>query len=344
MNEPKSVLVRPEDVSPSSEEVEVVGVFNPGAVDADGVVHLLLRVAERPKEVRPGWVALPAFGPAGRYEVEWVREQNVDRLDPRGVAFRRDGQHRLTTVSHLRLATSRDGRSIDWISPSPTLAPTTRYEAWGMEDARIVRIGEVYYITYVAVSGDGIVTALARTANFETFERLGVVFPVENKNVVLFPRRIGDRYAALHRPASRTPIGELGVWLARSPDLLYWGRHERLVIPSPHGRVIRTGAGPPPIETERGWLLVYHTVLSPGRGAGVYEARVLLLDREDPSRIIRVRNSPLFAGDARVTEEDPLGGVVFPSGWVRRENAYMIYAGQRDEQTTVHIVPEDEII
>jgi hypothetical protein len=118
MNERKSVLVRPEDVSPSSDEVEVVGVFNPGAVDADGVVHLLLRVAERPKEERPGWVALPAFGPAGRYEVEWVREQNVDRLDPRGVAFRRDGQHRLTTVSHLRLATSRDGRSIDWMSPS----------------------------------------------------------------------------------------------------------------------------------------------------------------------------------------------------------------------------------
>lgn len=149
-------------------------------------MHLLLRVAERPKEVRPGWVALPAFGPAGRYEVEWVREQNVDRLDPRGVAFRRDGQHRLTTVSHLRLATSRDGRSIDWISPSPTLAPTTRYEAWGMEDARIVRIGEVYYITYVAVSGDGIVTALARTANFETFERLGVVFLLRTRTSSCF--------------------------------------------------------------------------------------------------------------------------------------------------------------
>jgi beta-1,2-mannobiose phosphorylase / 1,2-beta-oligomannan phosphorylase len=344
MNGRKSVLVRPADVSPSTDEVEVVGIFNPGAVDVDGVVHLLLRVAERPREERPGWVALPTFGSGGRYEVDWVREQDVDRLDPRGVAIRRNGQHRLTTVSRLRLATSSDGRCIDWISLSPTLAPTARYESWGMEDARIVRIGDAYYITYVAVSRDGIVTALARTNNFETFERLGVIFPVENKNVVLFPRRIGDRYAALHRPASRTPIGEPGVWRARSPDLLYWGRHERLAIPSPHDRVIRTGAGPPPVETEQGWLLVYHTVLSRGRGAGVYEAWVLLLDREDPSRIIRVRNSPLFAGDARATAGDALGGVVFPSGLVRRENAYMIYAGLRDEQTTVHIVPEDEII
>ncbi len=338
------MLVRPGDVTPSSDEVEVVGVFNPGAVDVEGVVHLLLRVAERPHEGRPGWVALPAFGPGGRYEVEWVREKDVAVLDPRGVALRRDGQHRLTTVSHLRLATSRDGRSIDWISPSPALAPAAPYEAWGMEDARISRIDQAYYVTYGAVSRDGIVTALARTRTFEAFERLGVIFPVENKNVVLFPRRIGGLYVALHRPSSRTPIGEPGIWLARSPDLRYWGQHERLAIPGPRGRFVRTGAGPPPAETAEGWLLVYHTVLSRGHGVGVYEARVLLLDRADPSRIIRVRDLPLFAGDARAAEEKPLGGVVFPSGWVRRNNAYLIYAGERDEQTTVHIVPEEEII
>jgi predicted GH43/DUF377 family glycosyl hydrolase len=340
----KRVLVQSEDVIPSSDQVEVVGVFNPGAIDVDGVVHLLLRVAERPRENRAGWVALPTCGLDGKYEVEWVRAKNVSVLDSRGVALRSDGRHRLTTVSHLRLATSRDGQSIDWMSPLPTFFPMAPSESWGIEDARIVRIGDAYYITYVAVSRDGIVTALARTDTFENFERLGVIFPVENKNAVLFPERIGDHYVALHRPASRTPIGEPTIWLARSPDLLHWGKHERLAIPGPNGRFARSGAGPPPIHTEEGWLLIYHNVLSRGRGAGLYQVQALLLDYENPSRIIRVRDSPLFAGDRRAATNGALGGVVFPSGCVERDNAYMIYAGENDARTTVWIIPEGEII
>jgi predicted GH43/DUF377 family glycosyl hydrolase len=340
----KSVLIQPEDVIPSSDQVEVVGVFNPGAIDVDGVVHLLLRVAERPRENRVGWVALPTFGLEGKDEVEWVREKDVAVLDPRGVALRSDGRHRLTTVSHLRLAISRDGRSVDWISPTPTLAPMGPYEEWGIEDARIVRIGTGYYITYVAVSHNGILTALARTETFKNFERLGVIFPVENKNVVLFPRRIGDHYVALHRPGSRTPIGEPSIWLARSPDLLHWGQHERLAIPGSNRRLARSGAGPPPIQTGEGWLLIYHTVLSRGRGAGLYQVQALLMDYEDPSRIIRVRDLPLFAGDARAVQKEALGGVVFPSGWVQRDNAHLIYGGEHDARTMVWIIPEEEII
>src|SRR5439155_20611952 len=111
--------------------------------------------------------------------------------------------------------------------------PGTPLEEFGVEDARITWLDGRYRITYVAVSRHGAATALASTADFLTFERHGIVFCPENKDVVLFPERIDDEYGALPRPNPATPFCRPGMWVARSTDLIHWGRHD----------VLHTGAG-----------------------------------------------------------------------------------------------------
>ena len=106
------LLLRPEDVPPSRDDFEVVGVFNPGAVRAGDEVVLLVRVAERPRERRPGFTGLPRWDPAGGLTVDWVPDAELDPVDPRVVRRKADGLVRLTFISHLRVVRCGDGRAV----------------------------------------------------------------------------------------------------------------------------------------------------------------------------------------------------------------------------------------
>ena len=220
------MMLGPDDMRPSRDDFEVVGVLNPGAVATrDGVVFLL-RVAERPRERRPGIVGLPRWN-CGSLEVDWVAETDVAYLDPRVVLMRASGNVRLTFASHLLVAVSRDGRTIDTIS-DVRFVPEGEVEEFGVEDARITPLDGRYYFTYVAVSHHGAATALASTTDFATFQRHGIIFPPENKDVLLFPELIDRRYAALHRPNPATHFHPPEIWLGWSSNLRDWGGHEPL--------------------------------------------------------------------------------------------------------------------
>ena len=130
---------------------------------------------------------------------------------------------RLTFISHLRVFTSRDGRTIDNLN-GPMFLPANEMEEFGLEDPRITRIGDRYYITYVAVSRHGPATALASTTDFKTLDRHGIIFCPENKDVVLLPARVGGEYVALHRPLGNMPFCRPEMWIARSPDLVTLGQ------------------------------------------------------------------------------------------------------------------------
>src|ERR1041384_8121528 len=215
-------LLRPSDLKPSQDDLQVVGVFNPGAIATDKGVVLLVRVAEQVVERRPGQTALPRWNSSsGRTIIDWENDTELTPVDIRVVRRRRDGLVRLTFSSHLRVIYSRDGRSID--SEGAWLKPASEYEEFGVEDPRITCLGDKFYFTYVAVSRHGAATALAATRDFNSFERHGIIFPPENKDVVLFPERIGNQHFALHRPNAATPFTKPEMWLARSPDLFHWG-------------------------------------------------------------------------------------------------------------------------
>ena len=332
-------LLRPADVPPSREDFEVVGVFNPGAV-ATGhgdEVLLLVRVAERPRERRSGFTPLPRWDvEAGQPVVDWVPDDEVTTVDPRIVQRKRDGLWRLTFTSHIRVVRSRDGKSIDSIE-GPRFIPETLYEEFGVEDPRITRIGARFYFTYVAVSRHGAATALASTTDFASFERHGVIFCPENKDVVLFPERIGGEYAALHRPNTGSPFCTPEMWLARSPDLLTWGRHEYFLGGAGTWDTGRIGAGPPPIRTPQGWLAIYHGNQreSAAGVVGAYAAGALLLDLEEPSRIIGRSAEPILTADAEWERDGFVPNVVFPTGIVRRGDRLLVYCGAADSATSV---------
>ncbi len=251
------LLLRPEDVKPLRDDFTVIGVFNPGAVRIGGDIVLLARVAEKPLECRPGFVGLPRWDADGHIEVDWVSEREVEQADPRVVRRKEDDLLRLTSISHLRVFRSRDSSLADW-TPGATFLPASLREEFGVEDPRITEIDGRYWITYVAVSRYGAATALASTNDLETFERHGVVFCPENKDVVLFPQQVNSQYVSLHRPNPSSRFSRPQIWLARSPNLLHWGQHECVYGGSAEWEGGRVGAGSPPIAVQEGWLEIYH--------------------------------------------------------------------------------------
>ena len=324
-------LIAPSDLCPSQDGLEVVGAFNPGAIAVGDEVVLLVRVAERPREQRPGFTGLPRWQPGSGVVVDWVKDEELTPLDPRVVRRNADGLVRLTFTSHLRILRSPDGRSLESFE-GDQITPEAETEEFGVEDPRITRIGDMFYFTYVAVSRHGAATALASTRDFRAFERHGVIFHPENKDVVIFPEQIDGEYLCFHRPNAATPFCTPEMWLARSSDLVNWGRHEPFLGGAAEWNTGRIGAGTPPIRTEDGWLEIYHGNRLPEgeQAVGAYAAGALLLDLADPARVLRRSPTPILEPEADFERRGFVPDVVFPTGIVERGESLLVYYGAAD--------------
>ena len=312
----------------------MIGAFNPGAVQTPDGIVILVRIAEQARERRLGHTALPRWDwEQRRVVIDWVTDSELAPVDVRVVRKRKTGTIRLTFTSHLRVALSKNGRRIDSLS-GPRFDPCTPYEEFGVEDPRITRIQDTYYITYVAVSRHGVSTALASTQDFRTFTRHGIIFHPENKDVLLFPEKIRDQYYALHRPNPASAFSKPQMWIATSPDLLHWGNHEQFLGGRDTWDVGRIGGGTPPIRTERGWLEIYHgnSKGEEDAGIGTYSAGALLLDLEDP-RCITGRLPQMFVPEAQYEKEGFVPDVVFPTGIVPLDDRLLVYYGAADTFT-----------
>ena len=329
-------LLRPEDLKPSQDDLEVIGTFNPGAIATDRGVILLVRVAEQAAERREGETGMPRWDvEKNRVVIDWEKHHELAPVDIRVVRRKRHDLVRLTFISHLRVAFSRDGRNIDSIDHT-RFGPANDYEEFGVEDPRITRIGDRYYFTYVAVSHHGVATALASTKDFEHFERHGIIFYPENKDVVLFPEEIGGRYYALHRPNGATPFTKPEMWLATSPDLFEWGHHEHFLGGSHEWDIGRIGAGTPPFRTKAGWLEIYHgnSRSEESSSIGAYSGGALLLDLDDPRRILGA-SGQILVPEKHFEQEGFVPNVVFPTGIVSQSETALVYYGAADTCTAV---------
>lgn len=323
-------IITPKDVPPSRPDYEVVGAFNPGAVLCDGQVLLLLRVAERPRDKKPDEQVAPILNPETG-EIEYFRVANndpniTDIPDSRSFYYR----HKmfLTSISHLRLASSTDGVHFD-IEKSPAVFPKEAYETFGLEDPRITPIEDQFYISYKVVSENGICTGLLTTRDFREYKRQGIIFCPENIDVVLFPEKIGGQYWALTRPVPRY-LGPRGVWIASSPDSIHWGRHKPLVLPRPGAfDGGKTGGSCVPIRTPQGWLEIYHGSDDQDR----YSLAAVLLDIDDPTKVLARSSKPLMEPAADYEVRGFYGNVVFACGAVERDGFIWIYYGASDEYT-----------
>ena len=328
---PANPLITPEQVRPSRPDWRVDCTFNAGVVQVGDETIMLLRVAESVAGAEPGELRVPLLtghGDAWRTTVECLRLDDpiYDFSDPRMVvAWANPAQVYLTSMSHLRLARSTNGTDFT-VDDAPFLFPSDRYERFGCEDARITTIEGRHYINYTAVSDLGIATALAVTDDFRSVERLGIIFSPDNRDVCLFPRRIDGAYWCLHRPAPKH-LGTPEIWIARSPDLLHWGHHQRLAGAVPGGwESSKIGGGAPMLETSKGWLQIYHGVDAAQR----YSLGALLLDHHDP-RIVRARlDRPLAAPVEPYELSGFFDNVLFTCGAVIMGDELRVYYGAAD--------------
>lgn len=308
---------------------ENIGAFNAGAAVCGGETVLLARVAERPVQTDAG-LSCPVFEPeTGRtVTVTFSPEQLAGNTDPRSLTV--GGKRYLTSISHLHAARSGDGVHFR-ADPAPLLQPQNAYEAYGIEDARISRVEGSYYITYSAASPLGCVVGLAVTDDFVTVRRVGNLFHPDNKDAVLFDRKIGGKYYALHRPSSSS-FAKPAIWLAESPDLRCFGMH-RFVAGVRPGKWdgARIGAGAPPFLTEKGWIELYHGATADDR----YCMGAMLLDRDEPWKVLKRSENPLVEPEYPYEKKGFFGNVIFGCGLTLSGNTVRLYYGASDESVAM---------
>ena len=309
-------VLQTSDVKPAIDGFEVLGAFNPAACLFGEEVILILRVAEAPV-AKAGHLAIPLIEDKDGVPtlvVNYVPEP-AEPYDPRVITIL--GKVYLTSLSHLRLARSRDGIHFT-IDEKPFLFPARMDESYGIEDARITFLEGKYWITYTAVSEHGPGVGLAVTTDFVNVERIGMILPPPNKDAVLFPKKINGKYQLLHRPMV-SEIGKPSIWLTESEDGIHWGNHRYLF----GGRELadshfawegnKIGAGPEPILTDEGWLLCYHGA----DATHAYALALALLDKDDPTVILDRSHLPLLTPELPWEREGFFPNVVFANGWIQ---------------------------
>lgn len=251
-------------------------------------------------------------------------------------------------LSNIHVARSDNGVDGWEVEPEPLLAygePDLRYEQWGCEDPRLVWLEELksWVITYTAYSPAGAAVGLARSADLRSVERIGLVFPPNNKDAALFPERIGDRWAALHRPDAGNGIEN--IWIAFSHDLEYWGEPHCVLTEGvgPAWDNERVGAGPPPLRTPEGWLLLYHGVKMYG-GRYVYRVGAALLDLQSPHRVTARTARSILIPSEPYEQFGLVPNVVFPTGLLLRGDELWMYYGAADTCVCLATAPMEDVL
>lgn len=237
----------------------------------------------------------------------------------------------------IALAKSADGIRFE-ISSEPILKPAPEDEG-RLNDTRIARIGDTFYICYCTDPPSGIKIGIMETKDFKTFETIYRSEP-DNRNAVLFPEKVNGLYVRLDRPFTRWYYQDRAydIWLSRSPDLRFWGEHKLLLsyadVPWGNNKI---GPGPQPIKTEKGWLVIYHGSEWPdGTDTAwkkTYRAGVMLLDLNDPTKVLARPDAPLLEPEADY-ETDPefRPNVIFPTGAVLEDDGEIkLYYGAADK-------------
>lgn len=255
----------------------------------------------------------------------------------------------LDWVSRIGYAVSADGLHWNRLR-EPVLGPVDGSDSRGVEDPRVTEIDGVFYMTYTAYgrewrgtgepthAGGGVLPMIARSTNLITWERIGPIRVGEdNKDHVLFPRKIGGRFVAFHR---RRPH----VWLARSDDLVTWPEEWMAPIYGPRADNWwdneSVGSNGLPIETPHGWLVINHAY----NPEHVYRLGVILLDLDDPTKIVRRPKDPIFWPEEIWELRGDVPNVVFSNANPVVDGTVYVYYGGADHVVGLATCPLDELV
>jgi len=311
------------------------------------------------------WESLVVTNPGAWYDEKDKEVKLVYR------AAGNDTQH----VIRFGLAVSKDGYNFRRVSDEPVFGPSKDgFDAGCVEDPRIIKLGEYYYITYATrifapgqywikngpykspqcpaefpstVRENATATGLAITKDFKTWLRPGrMTNPmVDDRDVMLFPEKINGKYAMIHRPMSwvgpQYGTDEPAMWISFSDDMLVWPE-SRLLAKSKAGWEGKIGGNTPPIRTKHGWLTLYHAV---GKDR-YYRLGAFLLDINEPWRVThRTKDfilEPEYDFETKGCYEG--GGVVFPCGKVVINGKLFVYYGAADKYVGLATCELDELL
>lgn len=279
------------------------------------------------------------------YPVATVHNAGVCKLGNRYIMLFRS--HQRDGRSVIGRAVSDDGFAFVADS-TPFLTPATtgifaEYEEFGVEDLRISPCEGEFLLTYSAYSRHGVRIALARTTDFESFERISLISQPDMRNVVIFPRRIDGRYVRLDRPHSE--ISAWSIHVSYSPDLVHWGDSRVAMKGLPyHWDEMKIGPGAPPFETDKGWLHIYHGVFQTMAGA-VYRLGAALHALDDPSQVIGVANDWILEPEDPWERVGYVPNVVFTCGTVPEpDGTVKIYWGAADTVMCAGVASIDKLL
>ncbi|WP_042723195.1 pesticidal protein Cry7Aa [Flavobacterium sp. B17] len=287
--------------------------------------------------------------------------------------YRAVAQNNLSSIGYCMLS---DYKTIETRLSSPVIIPESEYEKQGVEDPRIVKIDQLFYLTYTSYDGINAVGALATSKDLKSWEKRGIIVPkipyekfkvlseaeglipekykrynefqvshtdsgpvfLWNKNLIFFPRKINGKFYFLYRIKPDIQIVSVENIEDLNPEFwddyfLYFKNHI-VLSPKYDHESSYIGGGCPPIETEYGWLMIYHGVHDTINGY-VYSACVALLDIKNPGKEISRLPYPLFKPEEEWELKGEVNNVCFPTGAIVENDKLYIYYGAADERIAV---------
>jgi predicted GH43/DUF377 family glycosyl hydrolase len=362
------LVFRPSDVDLSRSPLRrslaaptyVLGAFNPGLTRlANGNLLLMVRVAEALVTPVTGEHVRAIRWTADGYVLDAHALGAVTMTDPRQFRLR-GGPNRLLALTSLSwllpVELTTDGRDVVAVHYDRAIEPTATYQEYGVEDARISKIGAHWYMTTCSVSAERHCSTLYTSKDGLAYTLEGIVLDHQNKDMILFEGKVGGQFVALTRPLGDVYFaypegspyaGGPSINLASSPDALHWKPFDRPGIRARKGSTssMKVGGGSPPMRTDAGWLVIHHGVET-RESVGVYRSFWALLDLDDPTRILRLEDdTPLLEADPGLTRSiaDQLylpTPVVFTTGIADGGDHYVVASGEADLACRISHIPK----
>lgn len=341
-------------------ETYVLGAFNPGITRLpNGNVLLMVRVAEALREPVVGETVRAIRWADGRYRLDAHPLTAVNMSDPRqfevgGSAWR---MLALTSLSWLLpVELDADARRVVATHYDRAIVPEASYQDYGVEDARITKVDDRWYMTTCSVSPERHSTTLYTSDNGLDYTLVGIVLDHQNKDMILFEGKVGGRFMALTRPLGELYfaypeesefVGGPSINLAQSPDALHWKPVDHPLLRARKGSTssMKVGGGSQPVLTDTGWLMLYHGVETRAK-VGIYRTFWALLDRDEPWRILRLEDeAPLLEANpaltAKIAHQLYLPTeVVFTTGLVDAGDHYVVASGEADLACRITHIPK----
>ncbi len=338
---PENPLLSPRDLKASHDGLEITCLLNPGVFQFQDKTWLIVRVAERPPQ-SADIISFPVLTETGGIKIMEISKEDpaLNATDPRKISYK--GIDYLTTLSHLRLLCSDDGLRFYEPDGYPALKGEGALQIFGIEDCRVALVEGTYYLSFTAVSADGVGVGLRTTTDWKKFQSHGMILPPPNKDCAIFEEKINGYYYVLHRPSS-VDFGGNYIWLSTSPDGIHWGNHQ-CIIKTRKGSwdSARVGAGAAPIKTGKGWLEIYHGANENHQ----YCLGAFLLDLHNPSKVIARTDAPIMVPSAAYELSGFFGNVVFTNGHIVHPDGdtVTVYYGASDEFVCGAVFSLNEIL